>query len=257
MKKIDYIKKITDLLKGNFHWLILLFIVYIGITIRLSTLSSQIMLDYDPWWYFRFTKYLLDNNFQKPEWDLLSFFPPGRPVVDPFGWEYIVAISYKLLSSFFSVDFMRFCMWSPAIASGLIAIPAYLTGRIITNKWGGLTTAFFAVTTPTLVGVSMAGYMDTDALVFLLSFAAIFSLLYALEKRTIFSHVLAISVLWLFAFSWAQSWYILDIFFAFLIIYFVGSIVVSFISKKVGSKEVTFFGALKENVVKFKPYFMV
>jgi asparagine N-glycosylation enzyme membrane subunit Stt3 len=63
-------------------------------------MSSKIMLDYDPWWYYRYAKYLLDNNLQAPKWDLLSYFPPGRPVQDPMGWEYIVVISYKIFSLF-------------------------------------------------------------------------------------------------------------------------------------------------------------
>jgi len=209
------------------------------------------MLDYDPWWYYRHTKHLLDYNFEAVKWDLLSYFPPGRPMVDPVGWEYIVAISYKIVSFFFSIDFMRFGIWSPAIISGLIAIPAYLTGRIITNKWGGLVTALFSVLTPTLIGVSMAGYMDTDALVVFFTFASTFSILYALQKRTIFSYILSIFILWAFAFSWAQSWYVFYMLALFLVLYFVASILHSFVFRH---KELSFFGIVKENLKKFKPH---
>jgi hypothetical protein len=215
-------------------------------------MSSKIMLDYDPWWYYRYTKYLLDHNLQAPKWDLLSYFPPGRPVQDPMGWEYMVAISYKIFSLFFSMDFMRFAMWFPAIFSGLIAIPAYFTGKIITNRWGGLTTAFFSVLTPTLIGVSMAGYMDTDALVVFFTFASFFSLIYAVQKRTIFSYILSIFTLWLFAFSWTLSWYVFYIFVAFLSIYFVFTTIFSIIFKNKGQNK-SFGSIIKENVVKFKP----
>ncbi len=250
---MKFVKKTIDLFKNNLHLLILLAIVYLGIYIRLSTADIEIMLDYDPWWYYRHTKYLLDNNFQLVKWDLLSFSPPGRPMMDPFGWEYIVAISYKMFSFFFSIDFMKFGIWSPAIISGLIAVPAYLTGKIITNKWGGLVTALFSVLTPTLIGVSMAGYMDTDALVVFFTFASTFSILYALQKRTIFSYTLSIFILWFFAFSWAQSWYILYMLVLFLIVYFVGSVILSLFSP---NKKSSFLGIIKENFKKFKPYFL-
>ena len=182
MKEIEINIDPIRIVSRNIHWLILLSIVYLGIHVRLSTLSSPIMLDYDPWWYYRHTEYLLDHDFQQPSWDILSYFPPGRPIVDPFGWQYMVGLSYKIFSMFFSMDFMRFAMWSPAIMAGLIAIPAYFTEKIITNRWGGLATAFFSVLIPTLIGVSMAGYMDTDALVVFFSFASVSSLLYALKK---------------------------------------------------------------------------
>jgi len=246
-------KKIIDFFKNNYHLLILLAIVYLGIYVRLATVNTKIMLDYDPWWYYRHTKYLIDHNFNAPKWDLLSFFPPGRPVMDPLGWDYIVAISYKIISLFISIDFMRFGIWIPAIVSGLIAIPAYLTGRLITNKWGGLVTALFAVLTPTLMGVSMAGYMDTDELVVFFTFASTFSLLYALKKRTIFSYILSIFILWAFAFSWVQSWYVFYMFIFFLVMYFAGSILFSLIfqHKKLSFSEIT-----KENLKKFKPHFI-
>jgi len=100
----------------------------------------------------------------------------------------------------------------------------------------------------------MAGYMDTDALVVFFTFASSFSVLYALEKRTKFSYVLATIILWLFAFSWAQSWYVLDIFIAFLFVYFFGSVAFSIIFRKLRSKESS-IGIFKENWKKFKPYF--
>ena len=247
-------KKALNLLKKNIHLVVLIFIIYLGVYVRSSTSNTKIMLDYDPWWYYRHTKFLVDNNFQVPKWDLLSFFPPGRPVFDPMGWEYMVAISYKIVSMFISIDFMRFAIWSPAIISGLIAIPAYLTGKIITNKWGGLVTALFSVLAPSLIGVSMAGYMDTDALVVFMTFLSTFAILHALQKRTIFSYVLAIFVMWVYTFSWSQSWYVLEIFISFLFIYFVGSIVIS--SSKLIGKGLNFIQVLKETTKKFKPYFV-
>jgi len=253
MKKINVNLNPVNFFFKHVHLLILVLLIYIGLYMRLTTVNTKINLDYDPWWYYRHTKYLLDNNLQAPKWDILSYSPPGRPIIDPFGWEYIVAISYKIVSAFAKIDFMRYAIWIPAVFSALIAIPAYLTGRIITNRWGGLTTALFAVTTPALLGISMAGYMDTDALVVFFTFASAFSILYALEKRTIFSYVLATITLWIFAFSWAQSWYILDIFIAFLLIYFVGSIAFVII-KKIKNKG-SGIGILKENWKNFKPYF--
>jgi asparagine N-glycosylation enzyme membrane subunit Stt3 len=64
----------------NEYWdlAILLLIVYIGFNIR-SINVPDIVADYDPWWYYRHSVTVLKYWFDMPKWDILSFYPPGRP----------------------------------------------------------------------------------------------------------------------------------------------------------------------------------
>jgi len=201
--------------------LLLLAIIYLAIYVRWSTADVKIPLDYDPWWFFRHSQEILENGLQPLKWDIQSFYPPGRPVDFQLGWDYMIAISYLAISFFAKMDFTRWAIIAPTLAAAAAAIPAYLTGRLITNRWGGLVTAFFATLTPAFIGVSMAGYLDSDAIVVFLSFFSAFGILYALKKKSIFSYAVAVFSLWLFAVTWNQPWYILLLFFLFVPFYWI------------------------------------
>jgi len=237
------INKIKKIAVSNIDILILLFIVYLGVYVRLSTVNAKQILDYDPWWHFRHTEELLQNNLMPMRWDILSYYPPGRPQEEQQGYYYLLAIGYKMLNAVRPTTFMRYMIWMPAIWAGLAAIPAYMTGRLITNKWGGLATALFAVLAPTFIGVSMAGYVDDDVSVVMWTFITTFSFLYLMKKKsassgwiskkTIFAYLLAIFSFFMFAASWNQGWYMLYWFTAFAPVYWIFLSVIE-IRKKTG-----------------------
>jgi dolichyl-diphosphooligosaccharide--protein glycosyltransferase len=239
------IEKIKKLLVSNIDILVLIFIIYLGIYVRLSTVNAKMILDYDPWWHYRHTEELLNNNLMPLKWDILSFYPPGRPANEQQGYYYILAIGYKVLNAVRSTTFMRYMIWAPAIFAGLAAIPAYMTGRLITNKWGGLVTALFVVLAPTFIGVSMAGYVDDDVSVVFWTFVTAFSFLYLMKKKaassgwiggkkTIFAYLLAIISFFMFAASWNQGWYLAYFFVAFAPVYWIFLSLIE-IRKKAGS----------------------
>ncbi|MEM5831640.1 MAG: hypothetical protein QXO40_05570 [Candidatus Aenigmatarchaeota archaeon] len=78
--------------------IVLFSIIFIAVWVRLETLNSRMILDYDPWWFYRHAKNILENNFHLPKWDYLSYYPPGRPVNIYAGWSYTIA----LLSKYFN-----------------------------------------------------------------------------------------------------------------------------------------------------------
>jgi asparagine N-glycosylation enzyme membrane subunit Stt3 len=219
MKEIEiHIEDPTRLLFKNMHWFILLFIILLNAYVRIGTLNSPTVLDYDPFWFYRYAEMILNNNFQMPRWDILSFFPPGRPV-EPFqGWPYTIAIFYKLLN-FLSkgITLTKAAILSPVLMVALIPIPAYFLGKILTgNNIAGLVTAVFATLSPAFIGVSMAGYCDSDVPVVFYSFFSVLLVIFALKKKSILSYVLAIVANLLFVFNWGAGWITLILFFAFI-----------------------------------------
>jgi hypothetical protein len=189
--------------------LLVLGLAYFAAWTRTPTLGIDVILDYDPWWQYRYAKDILDSNFNPPEWDLLSFFPPGRPETIT-GWHYTMVFFYKFLSLFIpSMTFMEAAKLSSVIMVGLGIIPAFLLGRELSNKWGGLLTGLIAIAAPTFVGVSMAGYCDTDVVVVFYTFLSIFSVFLAIKKNKIHYYAFATLVtLWLI-FNWWFGWYII------------------------------------------------
>ncbi len=189
-------------------FLLLLALLYFAAWTRSSTLSIDVILDYDPWWQYRYAKDILDNNFKPSKWDLLSFFPPGRPEKIT-GWHYTMVFFHKFLSFFIpTTTFMETAKLAPVIMVGLGIIPAFFLGRELSNKWGGLLTGLFAIAAPTFVGVSMGGYCDTDAVVVFYTFLTIFSIFLAIKKIKIHYYVLATLITIWFIYNWGFGWYI-------------------------------------------------
>jgi dolichyl-diphosphooligosaccharide--protein glycosyltransferase len=236
-------RKILAFVRKHVDIFLLLGIIYLAIWLRLATADVDIILDYDPWFWFRHAEEILQNNFMPPKWDLLSYYPPGRPSDYQLGWSYTLAGFYVLVKTFLAnLTFMKFSIYFIAIFSGLCAIPAYCVGRMVTNKWGGLITAFFVVITPTFLGVSMAGYPDSDAVDVFYTFLAILTTFYAIKsfngfksRKTWFSIALALASYWLFAFNWNTSWYIFYIFVGFIPLFIVFKIIEALIQKQTGT----------------------
>ena len=221
-----------NILKNYWHLLVLLAIIFLAYEVRLTTSSAKLILDYDPWWFYRHAKVLLENNFVPPKWDYLSYYPPGRPYDFQLGWPYTIAISY-LIFKFLVPNFMRFASYWVAIFAALCALPAYWVGRIISNKYGALATAFLATLTPTFISVSMYGYVDSDVVVVFYTFLVIATMFYAIKnykgiksKRTWFAISLAILANWLFAFNWNSSWYVYYLFLIFIPAYLIFKLVI-------------------------------
>lgn len=223
----------TKILLDNIHWLVLAGIIAFGVWIRSLGWVPGNILDFDPWWFFRHTEEILANGFLPPQWDILSFYPPGRPVDYYLGWSYTMALAYAIASNFVQMTLAEFASIFVAIFAALSAIPAYFVGKHVTNRWGGLATAFFATVSITFISVSLAGYTDSDAVDVFYTFLAVITTLYAIKKakmmdyasrhgflRTLkgyIPHVIpAVASYWLFAVNWSSSWYIYYVFVLFI-----------------------------------------
>ena len=169
---------------------ILALIIFIAISVRLPTLSLPSILDYDPWWYYRHAIEIMNNNMQPPKWDLLSYYPPGRPFEPFLGWVYTLIIFFKFAQIFSSgVPFLLIATLSPVIMVALGGIAAFLLGRTITNNIGGLFTALFAILPPAFIGVSMAGYTDNDPVIVFYTLARNQFLLTLIRLPTILTQI--------------------------------------------------------------------
>jgi dolichyl-diphosphooligosaccharide--protein glycosyltransferase len=190
--------------------LALILITYAAIWVRSSTINSPTVLDYDPWWFYRYAQTILNNGMRLPNWDIQSFYP-GRPASLFNGWPYTIVFLYKLLSPF-SISFMKAAIISPLVMIALTTIAAFLVGKLLSNNLGGLTTAFLIVLAPSLIGTSMAGYCDTDAPVAFYFYFSILTTLLAFKKRNLTTTAFAILANLLFIWNWGGGWLTLILF---------------------------------------------
>jgi len=234
--------------KKYYYVLLLLGIIYFAAWLRWATANFDILLDYDPWWFYRYANTIYQNNFVPPRWDLLSFYPPGRPVDFYLGWSYTIAIFYAIWTKLVSgLTMMKFSGYFVAIFAAICAVPAYFVGKTVTNKWGGLATALFAVATPAFLAVSMAGYPDSDSVDVFYTFLVVYATLYAIQKRTKLSIAFAVLSNWLFALNWTNSSYIYFIFLGFIPILLLFQILGAWFSGRGRGFKGTIVDKIKEN----------
>jgi len=188
-------------------------IIFLAVWIRSSTINSPTVLDYDPFWFYRHAQEIENNNLKVPQWDKLSYYPPGRPPSPFQGWSYTIVFFHKILQIFIpSTTLTTAAILAPLIMAGLVVIPAFFLGRMFSNSVGGLAAAFFLVLTPTFISISMAGYCDSDAPVVFHAVLSIFLTLFAVKKsqqnivKSIPFIIIAIISNLLFIYNWGGGW---------------------------------------------------
>jgi len=187
-------------------------ILFLAIYVRLGTINSPTVLDYDPWWFFRHAKEIVENDYRFPEWDTLSYYPPGRPTEPYPGWSYTIALLYKFAQKFSpTITLTYIAKISPLILIGLTVFVAFLFGRLISNYLAGLSLALFSVLATTLIGVSMAGYSDSDVVVVFYTFLSLFTYFLLIKnlhnkRKAIPLLIITVVANLIFIFNWGAGW---------------------------------------------------
>ncbi|KAI5466185.1 family 66 glycosyltransferase [Mariannaea sp. PMI_226] len=158
---------------------ILLFIAGAAISSRLFSVIrfESIIHEFDPWFNFRATKYLVANGFYK-FWDWFddrTWHPLGRVTGGTLypGLMVTSGVIYHALRALaVPVDIRNICVLLAPACSGLTAYASYLlTNEMTTSPSAGLLAAVFMGIAPGYISRSVAGSYDNEAIaIFLLVF---------------------------------------------------------------------------------------
>ncbi|KAG6013510.1 oligosaccharyl transferase stt3 subunit [Claviceps pusilla] len=159
--------------------IILSFIAAAAISSRLFSVIrfESIIHEFDPWFNFRATKYLVANGFYK-FWDWFddrTWHPLGRVTGGTLYPGLMVtsgAIYHALRALTIPVDIRNICVLLAPAFSGLTAYATYLlTNEMTTSSSAGLLAAIFMGIAPGYISRSVAGSYDNEAIaIFLLVF---------------------------------------------------------------------------------------
>jgi len=197
----------------------LIAILLFSFWIRTLNVVPDRILSFDPTFQYRFTKYVADWG-HLPEWDELTYYvgrQSGQLEISPF-MLYITAFIFFLLNPL-GFSLLTVCSYSAAFYGALIAIPAFLLGRELSNKYGGLLAAALITTAPQILVRTFGSSYDTDQLTVLFIILTLYLGLYALRKKTVASFcMLALGSL-AFMLAWGMFAYPLAIIFIFTLVY--------------------------------------
>ncbi len=184
----------------------------------LNTVPDRI-LSYDPVFQYRFTKYIADFGVI-PAWDELSYYTGKAVAINtypPLMW-YITAFVYKLFAA--GATLKTIAAFVGAILGAMIVIPAFLLGRELSNKYGGLMAALLVGTAPQILVRTFGSSFDNDQIVLFFILLTTYLGIYAMRKRTIGSISLAVLGFTMFAVTWSMYWYPFFVLVGTAVIYF-------------------------------------
>ncbi|AXV38246.1 MAG: hypothetical protein CIT01_08560 [Methanobacterium sp. BRmetb2] len=185
------------------------------------------MYEIDSYYNYRLADNYLNNGIMGDiilngkEWDLKSYYPPGRVVDYPPLIVFLVIFIYQIVNLVSATPLIIICFWIPAFIAPISGIIAYLIVRKFTNDWGALSAGILTVLSPFYFVRTVPGWFDTDFFTVFFPLLITYLLFEAVltdnkRKSILFSSLAAISIL-TFAFSW-KGWFFMlcIIFFAFL-----------------------------------------
>ncbi|GAM90929.1 hypothetical protein ANO11243_089760 [Dothideomycetidae sp. 11243] len=165
--------------RGLLRLIILVVIAAAAVSSRLFSVIrfESIIHEFDPWFNFRATKYLVANGFYK-FWDWFddrTWHPLGRVTGGTLypGLMVTSGVIYHILRFLtFPVDIRNICVLLAPAFSGLTAFATYLlTSEMSTSPSAGLLSAIFMGIAPGYISRSVAGSYDNEAIaIFLLVF---------------------------------------------------------------------------------------
>lgn len=153
--------------------------------------------------------YLGDTKINGTDWDLHSYYPPGRAQVYSPLIAWLTAYTYKLINLFAKIPLVQVAFWMGAFIASLAVIPAYLFVRRITNDYGGITAAIVAAAAPWYFSHTYAGFFDTDMFNLVLPLMIVWMFVESIRARdmrnkTIFAVLSAVFML-IFSLAW-EGW---------------------------------------------------
>jgi dolichyl-diphosphooligosaccharide--protein glycosyltransferase len=169
----------------------------------------------DSYYNYRMTEDFLDHGYMGDtkingtNWDLHSYYPPGREAAYAPIIVLLTAFIYLFVNIFSNVPLTYVAFWTGALVASLAVIPAYLFIRRVTNDYGGITAGVLVGLAPFYFSHTFAGFFDTDMFNMILPIFAVWFFVESLKantikNRTIFAVLSAISMV-LFSLAW-QGW---------------------------------------------------
>lgn len=183
----------------------------------------------DSYYNYRMTQDYIDNGHlgdvivNGTQWDLHSYYPPGRSAEYPPLLIYLTTLVYKFINIFSNVSLITVAFWMAPFVASLCVIPAYLFIRRITNDFGGITAGILVGLAPFYFSHTFAGFFDTDMLNMLFPILIVWFFIESIransiKNRSIFA-ILAVISMFLFSLAWEGWWYIFYIVIGVAVIY--------------------------------------
>jgi dolichyl-phosphooligosaccharide-protein glycotransferase len=196
------------------HWAIILvlFIVLIGIQVRLLDYRWPYLRNIDSYNFLRDMQMVVDNNGVFPGTDPLMLAPEGLYKGLGTFYPYLGAYSYMAFRAISpATQLWQFLIAYPALLASLIAVPAYFLTKKLYDKKAGVIAALLIVLDSSIVSRTLGGDPDNDGIVLLMPLIIITLFIYlqdylSKKDRLDIRGVLYSALLGALLSAWAWTW---------------------------------------------------
>ncbi|KAJ2559005.1 oligosaccharyl transferase stt3 subunit [Coemansia sp. RSA 1933] len=194
----------------------LISIVAIGSRLYSVIRFESVIHEFDPWFNYRTTRYLVDNGFDKFwNWfDETAWYPLGRVVGGTLypGIMVTSATVYNALHLLnIPVDVRNVCVFLAPAFSALTAIATYKLGKEVKNATAGLLAAAFMGVAPGYISRSVAGSYDNEGIAIFLLVATFFLWLRAVRLGSATYAALAAAAYFYMVSAWGGYVFIINL----------------------------------------------
>ncbi|MBI4176919.1 MAG: glycosyltransferase family 39 protein [Candidatus Aenigmarchaeota archaeon] len=188
------------------------FLLALNLRATPSLINPPWLPQFDSYWFYRYAKMTVDNNMNIPDWDPLSYFPPGRPTDKSTQfYTYLLAYSFALGKQFLhDLSLVQSVKWTAAILASLSVFPAYFIGKYMGGRVAGIIASILIAVSPSIL-VRTGADPDNDGAVVFLTMFSFFAFTRLIKEPNIKNTALSIFSLVLFSLSWYPFWYVVMI----------------------------------------------
>lgn len=220
-------ERLAGLLKKYWPLIALVFIIYLGTTVRTLDYRWPYLRNIDSYNFYREMEEITENNGILPGEDTLKLAPYGtKRGQNPYA--YIGAYSYMFFRTFFpSMQLWQYLIWFPALLASLMAIPVYFITKTLYDRRAGVFAAAMIVFDAAIISRTLGGDPDNDSMVLLMPLViiALYLFTYKLtenaEKLTIKTAALSVltgMLLAAWSITWGGFWYVVWLITGFLLL---------------------------------------
>ena len=195
---------IFQLVKKYWFVIALILIVVMGFWIRSLPAKYDELQAIDPFYIYRISEFVVENNFQMPANDYFRHYPFGVPPSGqtplPF---FLPAYMFAIIGPLSGLDFFHFALLYPAIMGALASLVMFFIGRELFDNKTGVLAAFFLATVPAFITRTSAGFFDKEATAGLIMLLVFFFFIRAYKKDSWKSGILGGISMFLLIQTWA------------------------------------------------------
>ncbi len=183
----------------------------------------------DPFYLYRISEYVVENNFQLPETDFLRNYPFGtQPWTESFMPFYFPAIIY-VLGLGWGMGYFYYALLFPAAMGALACVIIFFIGREIFNdNKAGIFAAFFLAVVPAFITRTSAGFFEKEPIAGVFSLLTILFFIKAYKNKNWKYGILSGISMFLLLQTWGGGTYFLTLISAF-------SLILLLLNKNIGS----------------------